>query len=489
MAEKTFYEKIMEKMLKRAFFYPSCEIYGGFSGFYDYGSTGTRIKRKWEDFWRRFFLGLEESFYEIQPAEVMPEPVFEASGHLKEFVDPLVQCSKCGYYERADTIMEEQLHETFEGITPKELDRLIKEHGIKCPKCGGKLKEVTVLNLMFNFDVGIFHSVTKGYLRPETAQGSYVCFKREYKANREKLPLGLAVVGKAFRNEISPRQGLFRMREFTQAELQIFFDPDKINEHPMFPEVKDRVLRVVPASEREKGEQMLSCEQLVQKGYPEFAVYYMARVQEFYERLGVPLDRFRFYEKNEEERAFYNKLHFDVEIFLESFGKYTEVAGFHYRGDHDLKGHQKVSGEDMSVLKEGKRFIPHVLELSFGVDRNFFTLMDLGYREEGKRQWFSLPAFVAPWTAGVYPLVKKDGLDKKAREVQRMLAEEGVDCFYDEKGSIGKRYARADEIGVAYGITIDYQTLEDDTVTVRERDSTQQERVSISELAEKLRTF
>ncbi len=487
MTNKTKYDKIMEKMLKRAFFYPSSEIYGGFSGLYDYGSTGTRIKLKWEDYWRKHFLGLGDSFYEIQPANIMPEPVFEASGHLKEFVDPLVQCSKCGYYERADTILEDQLKQTFEGITPEELDQLIKKNKITCPKCKGRLKEVTVLNLMFNFDVGIFHSVTKGYLRPETAQGAYVCFRREYKANRERMPLGLAVIGKAYRNEISPRQGLFRMREFTQAELQIFFDPDKINEHPRFEEVKDKKLRIVPANERDKGEQLLSCQELVEKGYPKFAVHYMARVQEFYESLKVPLEKFRFYEKNEQERAFYNLLHFDVEVFLDSFGKYTELAGFHYRGDHDLKGHQKVSGEDMSVVKEGKRFIPHVLELSFGVDRNVFALFDIGYKEEGKRQWFSLPAFVSPWTAGIYPLVKRDGLDKKAKEIKNLLLREGIDVFYDERGSVGKRYARADEIGVAYGITIDYDTMQDDTVTIRFRDSTEQERVNVAELAERIK--
>lgn len=479
--EKTRFDKIMGICLKRAVFYPTAEIYGSMAGFYDYGSTGAKIKRKFESYWRNYFLSsLRENFHEIESNSITPVNVWKASGHLEHFEDPVVQCSKCKYVERADQIIEKELKETFEGSSPKEFDALIKKHGIKCYQCKGELTDVSVLNLMFGFDVGFFDSKTRAYLRPETAQMPYVNFKREYLCNREALPLGLAVVGRAFRNEISPRQWFFRMREFTQAECQIFFDPGKINEHERFDEVKDVAIRAVIANERNKGEQTLKASELVSRGYPKFCVYYMARVQQFYDSLGVPKERVRFFEKSEEERAFYNRLHFDAEIMFDMFSSYKEVAGFHYRGDHDLGGHERTSGASMSITKDGQKFVPHVLELSFGVDRNVFALLDLSYREEGERVWFALPKTVAPYVAGIYPLMKKDGLAEKAEEIYETLV--GLDVFYDDSGSIGKRYARADEIGVPFGVTVDHQTLEDDTVTVRERDSTKQKRVNAGDL-------
>ena len=479
MNEKSMYDKITELSLRRAIFYPTAEIYGSLSGFYDYGSVGTRIKRNFEDYWRNYFLSLENNFFEIQPSDVTPREVWEASGHLEHFEDPVVKCKKCGNTERADELIKTATGiELDENADLKEFDKVIKENKIRCPKCGGELSKATLLNLMFGFKAGLLDNSAEVFLRPETAQMPYLDFKKEYLVNREKLPLGLAVIGKAYRNEISPRRFFFRMREFTQAELQIFFNPKNLNESRDFDESKK--LRVVLAKERSKKEQLLTAKELIEKGYPRFYVYYMTKIQEFYESLGVPLEKLRFYEKNEQERAFYNKLHFDVEIWFEMFEEYLEVTGFHYRGSHDLENHQKFSKTKLEINKDGGKFIPHVLELSFGVDRNLFALIDLNYREDGERMWLALPEKISPWKIAVFPLMKKDGLKEKALEVYEKI--KSLNVFYDDSGSIGKRYARADEIGVPYAVTIDHQTLEDDTVTVRKRDSTKQERVKVEDL-------
>ena len=476
------YDKLMAICFKRGIFYPSSEIHNGPAGFFDYGSVGTKIKHNWENLWRKHFVkGLDEPFFEIDSSNVMPEAVFKASGHLTDFVDPIVKCEKCGFSEKANQIIEEVLKETFEGLTPKEFDDIIKKHDIKCPKCGGKFKDVGIVGMMFGFTIG---EEAKGYMRPETAQGSYVSFKREYAINREKFPFGLAIVGRAYRNEISPRQGLFRMREFTQAELQVFFDLDKIDQHPRYNEIADQEVTVVLASERNEGNKKTTFAELNKKGYPKMYLYYMARIREFYDSLGLPI---RFFEKNDEERAFYNRYQFDGEVYFPSFDKHIEVLGLHYRTDHDLGGHQKVSKQDMTITKEGKKILPHVIELSFGVDRNVFALLDNGLKEEEKRTYIYLPKKIAPYIAGIYPLVNKDGIDDKARAIYDLLRRD-FEVFYDDSGSIGRRYARADEIGVFYGITIDYDSLKNEDVTVRDVATTKQIRKKIEELPDFLRS-
>jgi glycyl-tRNA synthetase len=464
---------------KKGFFYPSDEIYGGLSGFYVYGHLGTLMKRKLENLWKKFFLD-EDNFFEIDPPVIMSEKVFEASGHLKSFVDPIVKCTKCGTYHRADQIVENFLNRTFEGATPKELTNLIKEHNIKCPKCKGSLEEVGILNMMFPLDIGAEKDM-KGYLRPETAQGVYVNFTSQFNIQRKRIPMGLAIVGKAFRNEISPRQLITRMREFTQAELQIFFDPDKVNEHDRWDDVKDYKLIVLPLSERDKRSSVeMTCEEL-SKRIPKFYIYYMAKVQKFYlEAMKVPKEKFRFRELSDEEKAFYNKLHWDMEINLESLDGFKEIGGVHYRTDHDLGGHQKLSKQSQEVFFESKKFVPHVLELSFGVDRMLFALLDLFYSKEKDKVVLKLPACLSPITVSVFPLVNKDGLDKKAKEVFSKL--KCFDVIYDDSGSIGRMYARSDEAGTPFAVTIDYDTMKEGTVTLRQRDTTKQERVKIEDL-------
>ncbi len=486
---KTKFEKILDVSLKRGIFYPSAEIYPESAGYYTYGSIGLRIKHNWQNMWRAFFLSLDDNFHEIESTDILPAYVFQASGHVKNFIDPVAECSKCGHVERADYILENALKERFEGLSIPEFDKLIKKHGIKCEKCGGTLKDVGFVSLMFNVGnrLQAGTNIPTHFLRPETAQGAFVAFKREYLANRERLPLGLAIVGKAFRNEIAPRQGLYRTREFTQAELQVFLDPATIDKHPEWDSVKSKEIHAVLATERKKAIHAHKASDLVKHGIPQSYVYYMAKIQEFYEKLGFH-GRFRFFQKNDEEKAFYNKIQFDGEIDINSFGGFQEVLGLHYRTDYDLKNHQNTSKQSMEVTKDGKKFTPHVIELSFGVDRNIYALLDHTFKEgefkEGTRRYFALPPKLAPYPVSIFPLVSKDGVDEKARHVYKFL--ENFDPWYDDSGSIGRRYARSDEVGIPFGITIDYDTLKDDTVTIRDRDTQKQRRVKIAELPDEL---
>jgi glycyl-tRNA synthetase len=485
-------EKILDIAKRRGFFWQNSLAHGPIAGFYDYAHLGAALKRKWEDEWRRFFLALDDNFHEIQPCQIMPEGVFKASGHLESFIDPVVKCKKCGNVERADHVLSDEIAGDFEGVSLDKMGELIRKHGLRCKKCRGEFAEVGVINMMFPLEIGTGKTKGTGYLSPETAQGAYVNFRLEFEALRRRLPLGLAIIGKAFRNEISPRNVLIRMREFTQAELQIFFDPGAIKEHPRFVEVGNYRLRVLPVRGRKSGrtEEIKCSDAVTRLGLPRFYVYHMARVQQFYlDYMKLPRERFRLKQLTDDEKAFYNKYHWDVELNLESLGGFREMAGVHYRTEHDLKGHQKVSGESMEVSLNGKRFIPHVLELSFGVDRNIYALFELALAEEKGRIVMKFPRRVSPFDAGVFPLVNKDGLQEKAREVHAMLREAGFNVFYDESGSIGRRYRRIDEVGVAAGITIDHESLENDDVTLRDRDTMKQIRLKTGELSKALGEF
>jgi len=477
--------EVIEQLAKRrGLFWPSSEIYGGASGLFDYGPNGTAIKRNLENLWRKYFLSLSDNFFEVETTNIMPEKVFQASGHVSSFVDPIAKCKKCGTAHRADHIVEEFLKENFEGMTPTELTELIKKHKIRCSKCKGELEEVAVMNMMFPLEMGVGKE-SKSYLRPETAQGPFVDFMQNFEVLRKKLPLGLAVVGRAYRNEISPRQLLSRMREFTQAELQIFFDPSKIEEHEKWSEMAKYKLVLFPSGDKKTTE--VTCDDAVKKlKMPKFYVYHLAKVQQFYlEKLSIQKERFRFRELSEEERAFYNKIHWDIELNVEALGGFKEVGGVHYRTDHDLAGHAKVSGKSQEVFVDNKKFVPHVLELSFGIDRLVMSLVDIFYAQDKDRTLLKLPALVAPFTAAIFPLVSKDGIDKKAMEIYDQLKGK-FRILYDESGSIGRRYMRIDEIGVVAAITVDYDTLKDNTVTIRNRDTTKQERVKIADLEKKL---
>ncbi|MFB6246425.1 MAG: glycine--tRNA ligase [Candidatus Pacearchaeota archaeon] len=469
----------------RGFFFPTADIYGGRAGFFTYGHLGKMLKRNWESYWKRMIFSLSDNFYEIQSNNILPGKVFEASGHLDSFNDPLTQCKKCGKRFRADKILEAEGVEDAEGLSLEEMNKEFESRGLGCSDCGSGLSEVKWFNMMFEVPIGF--EKEKGYLTPETAQSAYLAFKNEFNATRGKLPLGLVIVDKAFRNEISPRQMFFRLREFSQAELQIFFDPDKIDEHGDWVNVKDSKIKVKLSSEDEARE--ISCSELNEKhGIPKYYVYHLSKVQDFYMNvMKLPEEKFRLRELSGSEKAFYNKYHYDVEVYLDTLGGFKEVGGVHYRTDHDLKGHQKVSSERMKVSHESKKFIPHVLELSFGIDRNIWALLDVFHGQGKEGTMFKFPDKFSPYKAAVLPLVKKrEEFVEISIKIHSHLKQEGFSVYYDETSSIGKRYARQDEIGTPYCITVDDQTLEDGSVTLRDRDSLEQKRVSKENLDETL---
>ncbi len=478
-------EEISTFCKRKAFMYPSCEIYGGLAGLYDYGHIGTLLKHNFEHLWRTYFLGLADNYYEIEASEIMHENTFVASGHLKNFIDPVALC-KTKHAERADHALERKTGKRFEGKSTEELMTLMQEHHVLCSTCGTPVTSVEVMNMMFPLNLGVGQH-SRAYLRPETAQSPYVNFKRQLEAMRKKLPLGLAVVGKAYRNEISPRNFVLRQRAFTQAELQIFFNPSRITEHEDFASIAKEKIRVVFADSREQGVKEISCAELAEK-LPKFYVYHMAKVQEFYlQKMCVPAKKFRLYELSPAERAFYNKYHFDIELELETW---TEVGGIHYRTDHDLKGHQEISQQSMEFVDDEtkERFIPHVLELSFGVDRNVYSLVHLGYTPDAAREntVLRIKPCLAPFAVALFPLLSnKPEIVAKAEEVYDLLKKE-FKCVFDSSGSIGRRYARQDEIGTPFGIAIDFDSLTNNDVTIRDRDTTTQIRVTIKNLVQTL---
>ena len=480
-----------EFIKKRGFFWQTADLYGGLAGFYDYGHLGTLIKRNWETLWIDFFLNLGDNYYLIETSDILPEAVLKASGHVDYFTDVLVECSKCKETYRGDHLIEEKAELKEELTDLDEIFKHIQDLGIVCDKCGGTLRKPTDFNMMFPLIVGSTGK-DKVYLRPETAQGAYLNFYREFNALRRKIPMGLAIIGKAFRNEISPRQGFFRVREFTQAELQIFHDPKNFNELFNFELVKDYKINVCLIKDREEADfKILSCKEILKNtDLPEFYIYHMAKIQQFYfDILQLPKEKVRFFEKSEKERAFYNQIHFDIEVNFQQLKGFKEVAGLHYRGDYDLSCHQKGSSKKLSIkLEDGRKVLLNVLELSFGVDRNILALLDCNFYIEDGRNILRIPPYLAPYHVGIFPLQRKDNLDEKAKEIYRDLRKK-YRTFYDEIGSIGKRYARLDEIGVPYCITVDYETLdkkhaEFDTVTIRFRDSKEQIRIKVEDLVD-----
>jgi glycyl-tRNA synthetase len=479
-------DKISELARTRGFFWPASEIYGGIAGFYEFGPLGATLKRKFENYWRDFF-GRAEGFQEIETPILMPKEVFIASKHLEKFVDPIVRCKKCNLVYRADHLVQEKLkmkREDVEGLSNEQLTGLIEKNKIRC-RCGGELAEVEFFNMMFRTTAGADREV---YLRPETAQGHFVAFKRLFEMSGKKLPMGVIQIGRAFRNEISPRQGMIRLREFSQAEAEIFFDPDKIDEHPKFDEVKDCRLNLFPLGSRKTGEtiKMKAGEAVKKKILPKLMVYYLVRVQQFFESLGISNEHLRFKEMAPEEKPFYTKYAWDCEILTKAFD-WVECVADNYRTDWDLGGHMKVSGQDMAVVSDDKKIVPHVWELSFGIDRPLYCLFEHWYNEDKDRVFLSIPLKLVPREVAVFPLVAKDRLDKKAEKVCELLRKEGFSVEYEEKDSIGRRYYRQDMNGTPFCVTVDYDSLKREDITIRERDSTKQVRVKIKDLAEVLR--
>jgi glycyl-tRNA synthetase len=487
-------DELFALLRRRGVLWPSAEIYGGAQGLYDYGPLGAALKRRIEEAWAAWFVGLSHDYHLIEPAEILPEAVVRASGHLENFTDPEIVCAQCHAAFRAETVLEKVRPEGVDGVSTQQIAEIVRSNQIRCPNCGSTALEVPEpFHLMFGLEFGVTGK-ERAYLRPETAQGSYLSFSRMWDVGRRALPLGVAVIGKAYRNEIAPRQVLFRMRAFTQAELQIFFDPAHF-ELP-FDRVREEKLPVLRVPRRESGEETpewQTAADLVSTGQlPEFYVYHLVHTFRFFrDVLRYPADRIRLFEKSDAERAFYNRIQFDVEVRLESLGAFKELGAVHYRGDYDLSRHGEGSGRDLSVtLQGGTKLLPHVLELTFGVDRNVWGVADAHLGQEGERTVWKLPPYLAPVSVGVFPLMPKEHASYALRLADE-LAAAGVRVAYDDAGAIGRRYARMDEAGTPYCVTVDGKTLEEgpdrDTVTVRDRDSKAQDRVRAADLVARLR--
>jgi glycyl-tRNA synthetase len=438
-------EKIVSLCKRRGFIFQSSEIYGGLNGCWDYGPLGVELKRNVKDYWWRVMVRERDDVVGMDGAILMSRAVWKASGHEATFTDPMVDCRTCKARLRADQLPE--------------------KNGVKqCPNCGGKdLTAPRAFNLMFKTFVGATEdedAVT--YLRPETAQSIFVQFKNVLDTARKKLPFGIAQIGKAFRNEINPRNYIFRSREFEQMELEYFCRP-------------------------EQGMELLE--------------YWKEERLKFYENIGIARDKLHVLTVPDADRAFYSKGTYDIEYDF-PFGR-QELEGVAYRTDYDLKQHQEASGKSLDYFDEEtkQRFIPHVIEPSAGVDRTVLALLCNAYDEEtvtdekGKSETRIVMRFhprIAPVKVGIFPLLKNnEQLVAKARGIVALLRPR-MNVFYDETGAIGRRYRRQDEAGTPFGLTVDFETLGEkdpalrDTVTLRERDSMKQERVKIGDLLQLL---
>jgi glycyl-tRNA synthetase len=418
-------EKIVSLCKRRGYIYPSSEIYGGLNSCYDYGPLGAELKRKLKEFWWKSMTQKHDNIEGLDSSILMHPRIWEASGHIQNFSDPLVDCKSCKARFREDKL----------------------EPGTKvCPNCKkGELTEARQFNLMFKTFMGpVEDTANVIYLRPETAQGIYVNYQNVMTTSRQKLPFGIAQIGKAFRNEITPGNFIFRTREFEQMEMQYFVKPGQ------------------------DDEAMISWKE---------------ERREWYKKLGITESKMRFHEHKDKELAHYAKKAYDIEYEF-PFG-WSELEGIHNRTDFDLKRHQEFSGKNLQYFEEAtkEKFIPYIIETSAGCDRTMLCILADAYFEDtaNERTVLKLAPFIAPIQVAIMPLTKKDGLPEIAETILKDLRQQ-YSVTQDDSGSIGKRYRRQDEVGTPFCITIDYDTKADNTVTIRERDSMEQKRIPISEL-------
>ena len=474
----TQYDSVMKLALERGFYFPSCEVYGDAqAGFWEYGPSGVGLKNKFLQLWRRELVR-RDGMLEIDGSQIMSKSVFEASGHLASFVDPIVKCTKCGLTYRADKMISETADvEIPESAELEEFDDAIIKNHVKCQKCNGEFGSTKKFNMMFR--VGIGPEEEEAYLRPETCQSIFVDFPRLYKTMRGKLPLGIAQVGKSFRNEISPRQSLLRLREFYQAEIEVFCNPQHLDKMNNFDEIQNTTLHIQTGSDPDS----MTCKEAVESGVVPnyFVAYYMGLLVEFYEKTGIDVEKSRFRKLGEKEKAFYAKVAFDFEVKT-SVG-WLELVACNYRSSYDLSSHAKKSKEKFEVMDGEEKVLPHVFEISMGIDRSLYTILEhsIIYDKEHERTVLSLKPYLSPIHVGVLSLVKKDGLREETDEIYQKLKRR-FDAFLDHSGAIGRRYRRLDEAGAPLAITIDHQTLKDQTITIRKRDSMEQERIKISDI-------
>ena len=472
------YDQIMQLALERGFYFPSCEVYADAqAGFWEYGPSGVSLKNKFVELWRRELVR-RDRMMEIDGSQIMSKSVFEASGHLTSFADPIVGCEKCRSIFRADKLIAEITSIVVpESAELSEFDRIILEKNVACPKCKSKLGNARKFNMMFK--VGIGHESEPAYLRPETCQSIFVDFPRLFKTMRGKLPIAIAQIGKSFRNEISPRQSLLRLREFYQAEVEVFCNPNKLNDLEKFSEVENTEIRIMIND----GIKSMTCKQALESEIlpNKLVAYYLGLLVEFYQKTGIDIKKSRFRKLGDKEKAFYASVAFDFEV--ETTIGWLELVACNYRADYDLKSHASISKEKFEVLDDDVKVLPHVFELSMGIDRSLYTILEHSFHEDkgNDRVVLSLKPYLAPIHVGILSLVKKDGLAEKAEDLFLKLRTK-YDTFLDHSGAIGRRYRRLDEVGAPLAITVDHQTLQDNTVTVRMRDSMNQERIKISDL-------
>ena len=481
------YDQIMKLALEKGFYFPSCEIYADApAGFWEYGPTGLKIKNKLTDLWRREIIR-RDGMLEIDGSQIMSKSVFEASGHFSNFTDPIIKCTECSSTFRVDKLISERVGRDIPERTPnEELDAIIVSNDVRCPTCKGKLGKTTRFNMMFKLEIG--PSAEEAYLRPETCQTIFVDFPRVYKTMRGKLPLGIAQLGKSFRNEIAPRQSLLRLREFYQAEVEIFCNPAKLDDISHFSEVSSTHLRISP--DGVSVEEVTANESLKRGLLPnKLVAYYLSILADFYTKTGIDMQRTRFRQLGDDEKAFYASVAFDFEV--ETSIGWLELVACNYRSDHDLKGHSMVSKQNLEVIdpSDQSKILPHVFELSMGIDRSIYAILEHSYFEDSEhddRAVLKLKPYLAPILVGILPLVNRDGLPEKSQMIHSELKRE-FDSYYDDSGSIGRRYRRLEQVGVPFAITVDKTTLQDNSVTIRQRDTMKQERVQISSLKDYLR--
>ncbi|MGA2162553.1 MAG: glycine--tRNA ligase [Methanoregula sp.] len=551
------FENVMDLAKRRGFIWPTSECYGAVAGFIDYGPLGAMMKRRIEDIWRHFYV-FQEGYYEIECPTIAQEAVFIASGHVKGFSDKMCQCPHCKEYLRADHVADGG---GVCGAATMDNETLAAAIATcKCPACGKVLGNVEVynFNLMFSTTIGP-GSQRVGYLRPETAQGMFVDFARLLRFYRDKLPFGAVQIGKSYRNEISPRQGMIRLREFTQAEAEIFVHPDEKNHHPAFSRYANYRMPLLTYVHQQKCEPAveMSMREAVDGGViaNEYVAYYVALTHEMLATIGIRPDRLRFRQHLPDERAHYATDCWDAEVYSERFG-WVETVGIADRTNYDLNAHAKQSGTTMTVFIQydtpkkvqrrriipnmgvlgrqyrkkakaifaaletatpspdgadvtvdgetihipadlfevrdevvdvrGEEIVPHVIEPSYGIDRMCYAVLEQAYDEDTvdgeKRTVLRLSPKVAPVQVAVFPLMSRDGLDTLSEEITTTLQKHGILAEYDDSGAIGRRYRRQDEIGTPFAITVDYESKETHTVTIRDRDSMKQVRIAIDKL-------
>lgn len=437
---------------RRGFVFSGSEIYGGLSNTFDYGPYGTLLLQNIKSLWWKWFVTRRDDVVGLDSSILLNPKVWEASGHVSNFNDPLMDCKSCKTRYRVDKFIEDRLGDgAATGLSLDQLTNLIKEKNYGCPNCGAKdsFTPARQFNLMFKTSHGAGEDSSQDiYLRPETAQGIFINFKNVSQISRKKVPFGIAQIGKSFRNEIMARQFVFRTREFEQMEMEFFCEP---------------------------GTQT------------NWFTHWVDYCMDFLTKdIGLKKQSLQIRQHAKEELSFYSDSTSDIE-FKYPFG-WGELWGIASRTDYDLKQHEKFSGEDLHYFDADKKekYIPYVVEPALGVNRLFLAILCDAYEEEKlpdgeTRTVLHLHPKVAPVKCGIFPLMKKDGLSELALDLQKQLREE-FSVEYDESGAIGKRYRRQDEIGTPFGVTIDYETKENNTVTIRERDSMKQERIPLSEV-------